>query len=245
MSGTRADGEHVEGDQGRHPRSRPGHPLPPRHEGDAEGDAPGRRQAGHPVRRRGGGRGRPRRRPHGHRPQQACRWRTTSTAPTSSSRPSRPRATSTKLAQVRASADLATVHYVRQGDPLGLGHAVLCAELHVGDEPFAVLLGDDLIDPRDPLLPTHDRRPHRARRHRCSRSWRSRSSRSTCTAAPRSSPPTRGRPPGHRPGREAVGRGGAQHLRRHRPLRARPVDLHAPCTRRRRARAARSSSPTP
>ena len=58
-----------------------------------------------------------------------------------------------RLAQVRESADLATVHYVRQGEPLGLGHAVLCAAEHVGDHPFAVLLGDDLIDPRDPLLP--------------------------------------------------------------------------------------------
>ena len=56
------------------------------------------------------------------------------------------------LAQVRESAELATVHYVRQGDPRGLGHAVLCAARHVGNEPFAVLLGDDLIDPRDPLL---------------------------------------------------------------------------------------------
>jgi UTP--glucose-1-phosphate uridylyltransferase len=56
------------------------------------------------------------------------------------------------LAQVRESAELATVHYVRQGDPRGLGHAVLCAARHVGHEPFAVLLGDDLIDPRDPLL---------------------------------------------------------------------------------------------
>jgi hypothetical protein len=46
------------------------------------------------------------------------------------------------------------MHYVRQGDPRGLGHAVLCAERHVGDEPFAVLLGDDLIDVRDPLLET-------------------------------------------------------------------------------------------
>ncbi len=44
------------------------------------------------------------------------------------------------------------IHYVRQGDPKGLGHAVLCAAPHVGNEPFAVLLGDDLIDPRDPLL---------------------------------------------------------------------------------------------
>jgi UTP--glucose-1-phosphate uridylyltransferase len=57
-----------------------------------------------------------------------------------------------RLAAVRASNDLATVHYVRQGDPLGLGHAVLMAADHVGQEPFAVLLGDDLIDPRDPLL---------------------------------------------------------------------------------------------
>src|ERR1700760_2441608 len=57
-----------------------------------------------------------------------------------------------RLAQVRESSDLATVHYVRQGDPKGLGHAVLCAAQHVGGEPFAVLLGDDIIDSRDPLL---------------------------------------------------------------------------------------------
>lgn len=59
-----------------------------------------------------------------------------------------------RLAAVRASTDLATVHFVRQGKPRGLGHAVLCAKQHVGHEPFAVLLGDDLIDPRDPLLTT-------------------------------------------------------------------------------------------
>ncbi|MEU6463377.1 UTP--glucose-1-phosphate uridylyltransferase GalU [Streptomyces sp. NPDC046976] len=57
-----------------------------------------------------------------------------------------------RLAKVQESSDLATMHYVRQGDPRGLGHAVLCAAPHVGHEPFAVLLGDDLIDPRDPLL---------------------------------------------------------------------------------------------
>ncbi len=57
-----------------------------------------------------------------------------------------------RLAQVRAASEIATLHYVRQGDPKGLGHAVLAAADHVGDEPFAVLLGDDLIDPRDPLL---------------------------------------------------------------------------------------------
>lgn len=57
-----------------------------------------------------------------------------------------------KLAKVNESTDLADMHYVRQGDPLGLGHAVLRAHMHVGDQPFAVLLGDDIIDARDPLL---------------------------------------------------------------------------------------------
>jgi UTP--glucose-1-phosphate uridylyltransferase len=57
-----------------------------------------------------------------------------------------------RLAKVNESTDLADMHYVRQGDPLGLGHAVLRAKMHVGHEPFAVLLGDDIIDARDPLL---------------------------------------------------------------------------------------------
>ncbi|MFF5938394.1 UTP--glucose-1-phosphate uridylyltransferase GalU [Streptomyces sp. NPDC012508] len=57
-----------------------------------------------------------------------------------------------RLSKVQESSDLATMHYVRQGAPRGLGHAVLCAAPHVGDQAFAVLLGDDLIDPRDPLL---------------------------------------------------------------------------------------------
>jgi UTP--glucose-1-phosphate uridylyltransferase len=57
-----------------------------------------------------------------------------------------------RLDLVTESSDLARIHYVRQGDPLGLGHAVLVSESFVGDEPFAVLLGDDLIDPRDPVL---------------------------------------------------------------------------------------------
>lgn len=57
-----------------------------------------------------------------------------------------------KLAAVEHSSDLAEVHMVRQGEPKGLGHAVLRAKSHVGNHPFAVLLGDDLIDERDPLL---------------------------------------------------------------------------------------------
>jgi UTP--glucose-1-phosphate uridylyltransferase len=58
----------------------------------------------------------------------------------------------TKLQKVEQSSDLADIHFVRQGEPKGLGHAVLRARAHVGDVPFAVLLGDDLIDERDPLL---------------------------------------------------------------------------------------------
>jgi UTP--glucose-1-phosphate uridylyltransferase len=57
------------------------------------------------------------------------------------------------LDRVRRSSELADLHFVRQKNPRGLGHAVLCGAEHVGDEPFAVLLGDDLIDPRDPFLP--------------------------------------------------------------------------------------------
>ncbi len=56
------------------------------------------------------------------------------------------------LAAVQAVTNLALVHYVRQGQPLGLGHAVGCARHHVGDEPFAVLLGDDLIGEEERLL---------------------------------------------------------------------------------------------
>lgn len=59
-----------------------------------------------------------------------------------------------KLSSVQAASNLGDIHYVRQGDPSGLGHAVLRAKQHVGTEPFAVLLGDDLIDARDELLST-------------------------------------------------------------------------------------------
>lgn len=57
-----------------------------------------------------------------------------------------------RLDSVEQPNDLADIHFLRQGDPLGLGHAVLRAKRHVGNEPFAVLLGDDLIDERDSLL---------------------------------------------------------------------------------------------
>jgi UTP--glucose-1-phosphate uridylyltransferase len=57
-----------------------------------------------------------------------------------------------ELEQVRAISEMADIHYIRQKEALGLGHAVSVASEHVGDEPFAVLLGDDLIHPSVPLL---------------------------------------------------------------------------------------------
>ena len=57
-----------------------------------------------------------------------------------------------RLFKVQQSSQLADIHYTRQGDPLGLGHAILRAKSHVGEHSFAVLLGDDIIDARDPLL---------------------------------------------------------------------------------------------
>mgnify|MGYP003081429212 FL=1 len=56
------------------------------------------------------------------------------------------------LKAVEATNEWGELHYVRQGDPKGLGHAVLRGKVHVGDEPFAVLLGDDLIDEKEDLL---------------------------------------------------------------------------------------------
>jgi len=59
-----------------------------------------------------------------------------------------------RLASVQYASQLGPIHYVRQGEAKGLGHAVLCASQHVGNEPFAVLLGDDLIDEAECLLTT-------------------------------------------------------------------------------------------
>ena len=56
------------------------------------------------------------------------------------------------LAATRAISRMGAVHYVRQGEALGLGHAVACARRHVGDEPFAVLLGDDVLADEGRLL---------------------------------------------------------------------------------------------
>jgi UTP--glucose-1-phosphate uridylyltransferase len=57
-----------------------------------------------------------------------------------------------ELAEVRSIAELAEIHFVRQGEPLGLGHAVSIARKHVGDNPFVVMLGDDIMDERSTVL---------------------------------------------------------------------------------------------
>jgi len=56
------------------------------------------------------------------------------------------------LAEMRAIAEMADIHYVRQGEPKGLGHAVSVARNHIGDQPFAVLLGDDIMHERAGVL---------------------------------------------------------------------------------------------
>ena len=56
------------------------------------------------------------------------------------------------LAEIRKVSNLINFAYVRQGEPLGLGHAVLVTRELVGDEPFAVILGDDVIDADPPAL---------------------------------------------------------------------------------------------
>lgn len=53
---------------------------------------------------------------------------------------------------VRNISNMVDIYYVRQKEPLGLGHAVLCARNFIGNEPFAVLLGDDIIDSEKPAL---------------------------------------------------------------------------------------------
>jgi len=57
-----------------------------------------------------------------------------------------------QLAEVRKISQMIQLAYVRQGEPLGLGHAVLVTKNLIGDEPFAVILGDDVIDAQPPAL---------------------------------------------------------------------------------------------
>ena len=56
------------------------------------------------------------------------------------------------LEEVRKISDMVNIHYIRQKEPKGLGHAIHCAKSFIGDEPFAVLLGDDIVDNDKPCL---------------------------------------------------------------------------------------------
>ncbi|ALX49933.1 UTP--glucose-1-phosphate uridylyltransferase GalU [Lentibacillus amyloliquefaciens] len=56
------------------------------------------------------------------------------------------------LEMVQSISNLANIHYIRQKEPKGLGHAILCAKSFVGNEPFAVLLGDDIVEADEPCL---------------------------------------------------------------------------------------------
>ncbi|REE57425.1 UTP--glucose-1-phosphate uridylyltransferase [Paenibacillus taihuensis] len=56
------------------------------------------------------------------------------------------------LEEVQAISGMASIHFIRQKEPLGLGHAILCAKQFIGDEPFAVLLGDDIMVSEPPAL---------------------------------------------------------------------------------------------
>ena len=56
------------------------------------------------------------------------------------------------LEMVRDISNMVNIHYIRQKEPKGLGHAIYCAKSFIGDEPFAVLLGDDIVDSDVPCL---------------------------------------------------------------------------------------------
>ena len=56
------------------------------------------------------------------------------------------------LEEVQKSSKLVDIHYIRQKEPKGLGHAIWCARKFIGNEPFAVLLGDDIVQAEKPCL---------------------------------------------------------------------------------------------
>ena len=56
------------------------------------------------------------------------------------------------LSQIRDISNLVNIHYIRQKEPKGLGHAIYCAKAFIGNEPFAVLLGDDIVKSDEPCL---------------------------------------------------------------------------------------------
>ena len=100
----------------------------------------------------------------GHRPRQERDRGSLRRVGRSSSRFSRRAASASSSRRSARSRTLINFAYVRQGEPLGLGHAVLVTRELVGDEPFAVILGDDVIDADPPAIEAADRRLRAARR---------------------------------------------------------------------------------
>ena len=144
------------------------------------------------------------------------------------------------LDEIRKISSLINVAYVRQGEPLGLGHAVLVTRQLVGNEPFAVILADDVIDAEPPAL---------AQMIEVFDEVRGPGDRSS-SACPKdqisgygviaAEPVRAGRLSHHRPGREAARRQGAVGPRDHRPLH--PHAGHLRCARRDSARSASARS---
>ena len=124
----------------------------PGHQGAAEGNAAARRQADHPVRRRGGGRVGHRQHHPRHRPRQERDRGSLRRLGRARDRFSKRAASASSSTRSARSPNMINFAYVRQGEPLGLGHAVLVTRELVGDEPFAVILGDDVIDADPPAI---------------------------------------------------------------------------------------------
>ena len=153
-----------------------------------------------------------RRHPDHHRPRQAQPRGPLRPALRARGTRSRRRASTTSSSEVRGLADLADIHYVRQGEPLGLGHAVSVARKHVGDEPVRrACSATTSWTTRSTVLEDMIAAYERARRARSWRSRRSRPRRSRPTAAPTPEPTDERRPGAaarHR--REAGARGRAR-----------------------------------
>ena len=121
------------------------------------------------------------------------------------------------LAEIRKISNLINFSYVRQGEPLGLGHAVLVTRDLVGDEPFAVILGDDVIDADAARAEADDRRLPRSGRAGARGRARAARRRQLVRHHRRRRSPA-GRVPHPRSGGEAAARGGAVRPGDHRPL---------------------------
>ena len=230
-------------DQGRHPRRRPGHQVPARDQGDAQGNAAGGRQARDPVRRGGGRRGRPGRRADDHRPEQALHRG-----------PLRPELR-TRRGAGRQGRHRAAGPGARVQRP---GHRALRAPGRPeGARPRRALRGP--ARRRRAVRGAARRRHHRQPRPAADPDDRGapalrRQRRRADGGRPGAGLAVRlrgdhadrrgGRGHGHRPGGEAGARLGAEQLDPDRPLRLRPGGVRACCATPRPGGAARSSSPT-